>query len=165
MLSYITIQNANFSATEIARLLQKLDILTPSSICMCPDFTRNQLRYTAHIAIAEWHAREAVYNLIQRIKDPKREARIIYISDQWWAVEETTAEDIRDINSAAFQRWTTRFDLSDTDSEFESDLDLDSDSDTDSVLSELTDTDTDFEPRPDRKKVLSYLQMTNSVSV
>jgi hypothetical protein len=74
-----------------------------------PDFKRNQLCYTAYIEVAEWCDREVAYNLIQKIKDPRKEARIVYEDDNWWAVEETAEEDLRFTKSANFAQWTTEF--------------------------------------------------------
>jgi hypothetical protein len=74
-----------------------------------PDFKRNQLCYTAYIEVAEWCDREVAYNLIQKIKDPRKEARIVYEDDNWWAVEETVEEDLKYTQFEAFAQWTTEF--------------------------------------------------------
>jgi hypothetical protein len=74
-----------------------------------PDFKRNQLCYTAYIEVAEWCDREVAYNLIQKIKDPRKEARIVYEDDNWWVVEETTEEELQFTKYANFAQWTTEF--------------------------------------------------------
>jgi hypothetical protein len=74
-----------------------------------PDFKRNQLCYTAYIQVAEWCDREAAYNLIRKIKDPTKEARIVYEDDNWWVVEETTEEELQFTKYANFAQWTTEF--------------------------------------------------------
>jgi hypothetical protein len=74
-----------------------------------PDFKRNQLCYTAYIEVAEWCDREVAYNLIQKIKDPTKEARIVYEDDNWWVVEETAEEELKYTQFEAFAQWTTKF--------------------------------------------------------
>ena len=134
MLSYITIRNIPNSAQDLYESLKKLNLLTPKKICIFPEFIRNKLRFTAYIKIAEWHDSEAAYNLIKNIKNPRKEARVVYSDDNWWAIEETAQEDIcqTETENAAFQRWITEFEkeeLTDTESESDSELDLYSDVD------------------------------------
>jgi hypothetical protein len=91
----------------IALLLEYLGLFKTRKICVMPDFKRNQLCYTAYIEVAEWCDREAAYNLIQKIKDPRKEARIVYEDDDWWAVEETAEEDLKYTQFP--NKWTTEF--------------------------------------------------------
>ena len=103
----ITIAHVPNDRAVIALLLEYLQICKTRKICVMPDFKRNQLCYTAYIEVAEWCDREAAYNLIQKIKDPTKEARIIYADDDWWAVEETAEEDLKYTQFP--NKWTTEF--------------------------------------------------------
>jgi hypothetical protein len=105
----ITIAHVSNDRAVIALLLEYLGLFKTRKICVMPDFKRNQLCYTAYIEVAEWCDREAAYNLIQKIKDPRKEARIVYADDEWWAVEETLEEDLRFTQGSAFAKWTTEF--------------------------------------------------------
>jgi len=105
----ITIAHVPNDRAVIALLLEYLQVCKTRKICVMPDFKRNQLCYTAYIEVAEWCDREVAYNLIQKIKDPRKEARIVYEDDNWWAVEETAEEDLRFTKSANFAQWTTEF--------------------------------------------------------
>lgn len=105
----VTIAHVPNDRAVIALLLEYLGLLKTRKICVMPDFKRNQLCYTAYIEVAEWCDREAAYNLIQKIKDPRKEARIVYEDDNWWAVEETAEEALQFTQSANFAKWTTEF--------------------------------------------------------
>lgn len=41
----------------------------------------------AYVGIKAWEDTEAAYNFIQRLKNPNREARLVYEDDNWWQVE------------------------------------------------------------------------------
>lgn len=41
----------------------------------------------AYIAVKSWHDTEAAYNFIERLRNPNREARIVYSDDNWWPVD------------------------------------------------------------------------------
>jgi len=105
----ITIAHVPNDRAVIALLLEYLQICKTRKICVMPDFKRNQLCYTAYIQVAEWCDREAAYNLIRKIKDPTKEARIVYEDDNWWVVEETTEEELQFTKYANFAQWTTEF--------------------------------------------------------
>jgi hypothetical protein len=106
----ITIAHVPNDRTVIAVLLEYLGLLKTRKICVMPDFKRGQLFYKAYIEVAEWCDREAAYNLIKKIKDPRKEARIVYEDDNWWAVEETAKEDLQFTQCQGFEQWTTVFD-------------------------------------------------------
>ena len=116
----ITIAHVPNDRAVIALLLEYLGLLKCKKMCVMPDFKRNQLCYSAYIEVAEWCDRESAYNLIKKIKDPSKEARIIYEDDNWWTVEETTQEDLCFIQGSGYERWTTIFE------EKTYDIDLDS---------------------------------------
>lgn len=105
----ITIAHVPNDRAVIAMLLEYLGLLKTRKICVMPDFRRNQLCYTAYIEVAEWCDREAAYNLITKIKNPRKEARIVYEDDNWWVVEKTTEEDLKYTKCDAFAQWTTKF--------------------------------------------------------
>jgi hypothetical protein len=105
----ITIAFVPNDRAVIALLLEYLGLFKTRKICVMPDFKRNQLCYTAYIEVAEWCDREVAYNLIQKIKDPTKEARIVYEDDNWWVVEETAEEELKYTQFEAFAQWTTEF--------------------------------------------------------
>ena len=105
----ITIAFVPNDKAVIALILEYLQICRVKKMCVFPDFKRNQMCYTAFIEVAEWCDREAAYNLIRKIKDPRKEARIIYEDDKWWVVEETEEDDLKFTRSAEYAKWTTEF--------------------------------------------------------
>ena len=105
----ITIAHVPNDRAVIALMLEYLGLLKCKKMCVMPDFQRSQLCYSAYIEVAEWCDREAAYNLIRKIKDPRKEARIVYEDDNWWTVEETTEADLQYTLSPEFSRWTTVF--------------------------------------------------------
>lgn len=105
----ITIAYVPNDRAVIALMLEYLGLLKTRKICVMPDFRGKQLCYMAYIEVAEWCDREAAYNLIQKIKNPRKEARIVYEDDNWWVVEKTTEEDLKYTQSDAFKKWTTEF--------------------------------------------------------
>ena len=105
----ITIAHVPNDRAVIALLLEYLGLLKCKKMCIMPDFQRSQLCYTAYIEVAEWCDRESAYNLIKKINDPRKEARVVYADDNWWVVEKTTEEDLRFTQGSEFDRWTTVF--------------------------------------------------------
>jgi hypothetical protein len=105
----ITIAHVPNDRAVIAIMLEYLGLLKCKKMCVMPDFQRNQLCYSAYIEVAEWCDREAAYNLIRKIKDPRKEARIVYEDDNWWTVEETTEADLCFTQGSGYERWTTIF--------------------------------------------------------
>ena len=105
----ITIAFVPNDKAVIALMLEYLQLCKVRKICVMPDFLRNQMCYTAFIEVSEWFDREAAYNMIKRIKNPLKEARIVYEDDNWWAVEETAEADLRYTQEAEFQKWTLEF--------------------------------------------------------
>ena len=105
----ITIAFVPNDKAVIALLLEYLQLCKVRKICVMPDFRRNQLCYIAFIEVAEWFDREAAYNMIKRIKNPLKEARIVYSDDDWWTVEETVEVDLKYTQNVEFQNWRTEF--------------------------------------------------------
>jgi len=105
----ITIAHVPNDRAVIALLLEYLQVCKTRKICVMPDFKRKQMCYTAYIEVAEWCEQAAAYNLIQKIKDPTKEARVVYADDDWWVVEETVEEELQFTQSANFAKWTTEF--------------------------------------------------------
>jgi hypothetical protein len=96
-------------ANLVAYYLEKSGIFRPKKICVFPEFDGKIQFFRAYIEVAEWCDRESAYNLIQRIKNPRLEARFVYNDDDWWAIEETDVGDIRYTQSAVYEHWTTNF--------------------------------------------------------
>ena len=108
-LNNITISHVSNDRNVIALMLEHLQLCRVKKICIMPDFQRGNVCYTAYIEVAEWFDREAAYNLIQNIKNPLKEARVVYSDDNWWAVEKTVEEDLHYTQGQTFQKWTTEF--------------------------------------------------------
>lgn len=75
-----------FNQKYIADVLWKLRIAKVSNITLIPYFKHGEIYNTAYVGLHEWCDNEAVYNLITRIKDPTREARLIHNDDDWWVI-------------------------------------------------------------------------------
>jgi hypothetical protein len=105
----ITIAHVPNDRAVIALMLEYLGLLKCKKMCIMPDFQRSQLCYTAYIEVAEWCDRESAYNLIKKIKDPRKEARVVYADDNWWTIEETTKANLCFTQGSEYERWTTVF--------------------------------------------------------
>ena len=105
----LTIANVSNDRNVIALILENLQLFRTQKICVMPEFRRGKVCYIAYIEVAEWFDREAAYNLIQNIKNPLKEARVVYSDDNWWAVEKTEAKDLHYTQSSTFKNWTTEF--------------------------------------------------------
>ena len=105
----ITIAFVPNDMAVIGLMLEYLQLCKVRKICVMPDFRRNQLCYVAFIEISEWLDSEAAYNMIKRIRNPLKEARIVYEDDNWWAVEETLETELCYTQNAEFQKWTKEF--------------------------------------------------------
>lgn len=105
----ITIRFVPDDRAVIALLLEYLQLCKVGKICVMPDYQRNQICYTAFVEVREWFDSETAYNMIQRIRNPLKEARIVYEDDNWWAVEETKEDDLRYNQEEVFQKWRTEF--------------------------------------------------------
>jgi hypothetical protein len=105
----ITIAHVPNDRAVIALMLEYLGLLKCKKMCIMPDFQRSQLCYTAYIEVAEWCDRESAYNLIKKIKESRKEARVVYADDNWWVVEETTKADLCFTQGSEYERWTTVF--------------------------------------------------------
>jgi hypothetical protein len=111
MMSNITLVHVPNDAIKIAAILRYYSILNPYKICIMPEFNGKQQFFRAYIKVNNWSDSISSENLQARIKDPCKEARMVYQDDDWWAIEETEKEDMKYTESDAFQKWTTRFEL------------------------------------------------------
>ena len=80
---YIPCIDSSFGAEFIADVFDRNDIAQVSGVVIEP-YRSNFNR--AYITIESWHETEAAYNFICRLRNPSREARIVYIDDNWWPV-------------------------------------------------------------------------------
>lgn len=74
----------NISAGEIARIFYKLDIATMKAITLLPICDA----ICAYIEVGYWHETETAYNFIERLRNPNKEARVVYDDPSWWLVME-----------------------------------------------------------------------------
>ena len=87
---YIPRIDSNFTAEFIADVLDRNDIAQVSRVLIEPykSNIKNGLKYNrAYIGIKSWHETESAYNFIERLRNPTREARIVYYEDNWWPVD------------------------------------------------------------------------------
>ena len=78
-----------YSEEYIANTLWKQRIAQVRSISLHPyTNTRNgSITNLAYVHIYHWCDSENAYNFIQHLKEPSKEARIVYHEDEWWPVE------------------------------------------------------------------------------
>lgn len=129
MISHITIKNMSFkaNAAEISATLKGLDFFVCSKICLFPIFENGKFIYTAYIKVAEWMDCDMAYAVVKAIKDGKNTTAYIKETQELWELEKTSAEEICYTEDAKYLKWTTEFDLVDSDteseySEYESDV-------------------------------------------
>lgn len=91
---YIPRIDSKFNAEFIADIFDRNGIADISRIYMepCKPVTKNgsseENRYNrAYIEIKSWYDTETAYNFIESIKNPNKEARIIFGHNSWWTVE------------------------------------------------------------------------------
>ena len=74
----------------IAQIFERNKIAQVSHIVLIPyvKVIGNYIKHVqkAYITIGGWYDTESAYNFIQRLKDPTKEARLVYHLDNWWAV-------------------------------------------------------------------------------
>ena len=102
---FINALNISFTSDYVMDAFYCQDIATISRVALVPYESKSGLRYKAFIDIHEWHASEAAYNFIQRLRDPNREARIVHNDDNWWVVEVNKKPFIT--NSKKMAKFTT----------------------------------------------------------
>ena len=88
---YIPRIETKFNAQFIADVFDRNDIALVSWVYIEPynSIFKNKLnKYNhAYIGIKYWHDTEAAFNFIARLRNPTREARIVYCDDNWWPVD------------------------------------------------------------------------------
>jgi hypothetical protein len=102
-------------ATYIYNVFEFQNLATISQITLVPYIKKIGNEHVwlqhAYIDIHEWHDNEAAYNLIQRIKNPHREAHVVHdLIDEvgWWAIE----PNFKPWMSTYYPLYTTLFDVS-----------------------------------------------------
>ena len=78
-----------FNAEFIAEVFDRNDIAQVSRVYIEPykSTNKNDIKYNrAYIGIKTWHATESAFSFIERLRNPSREARIVYSDDRWWPV-------------------------------------------------------------------------------
>lgn len=124
MIANITIAHVPNDAIKIAAILRCYSIMNPNKICIMPEFNGKQQFFKAYINVSNWSDNISSQNLQARIKDPCKEARLVYQDDNWWAIEETEKEDMKYTESNAFQKWTTMFSFEEQEEEEEEEQDV-----------------------------------------
>lgn len=109
----------------MANVFWKLDIAKVKSITLIPYVKNNNVFHHAYITIESWCETEASYNFVKRLNDTNKEARLVYLDDNWWVVEHSP-------NDFEFQagNYTTTFANHYYEKGLNLDADLESDSDT-----------------------------------
>ena len=86
----ISCVNRHYTQGYIANVFWRQHIAQVSAITLIPYLKNGEICNIAYINIDQWCDSEAAYNLIQRLKDPSKEARIVHHDDDWWPVEINT---------------------------------------------------------------------------
>lgn len=86
---YIPRVQDTFNAEFIVNLFNKYGIAQVSRVAIEPikisDSNWSFEQYNrVYIGINFWHDTECAFNLIQRLRNPRIEARIVYSDDNWW---------------------------------------------------------------------------------
>ena len=81
---YIPRIDSEFDANFIANVFDKHGIAQISSIYIEP--YKSDVYNRAYIGIKLWHDTESAFNFISQLRNPTREARIVYMDDNWWPV-------------------------------------------------------------------------------
>jgi hypothetical protein len=82
---YLPYIQKNINAEFIAHIFERNDIAQVSRIAI--EFNKKTKKSCAYIAIDSWRDTENAYNFIARLKNPNKEARIVYKDDDWWVAE------------------------------------------------------------------------------
>lgn len=85
---YIPRIDRRFNASFISYILDKNGIAQVSSVYIEPykSIKKNINGCNrAYIYIKSWHDTESAFNFIGQLRNPSREARIVYNDDNWWA--------------------------------------------------------------------------------
>lgn len=84
---YIPRIELQFNAKFIADVFNRNNIATVSKIYLEPHKRYGCNKYNkAFIEIESWCETESAYNFLCRLKNPRKEARIVYKDDDWWCV-------------------------------------------------------------------------------
>lgn len=86
---YIPRVESQFNAEFIAKVFDQNGIAEVSRVYIEPykPVKNNSKHYNrAYVAIKSWQPTEAAYNFIMRLRNPTREARVVYNIDNWWPV-------------------------------------------------------------------------------
>ena len=84
---FLPVIDVSFTTDQIIDIFYCQNIATISRVTLVPYESKRGISHRAYIDIHEWHASEAAYNFIQRLKDMSRETRIVHSDDNWWVVE------------------------------------------------------------------------------
>jgi hypothetical protein len=83
---YISKVEKKITAEFISNIFEKNGIAKVSKILL--ENRKNNEKYNrAFIEIKDWCDTEMAFNFIMRLRNPIREARIVYSEDNWWSVE------------------------------------------------------------------------------
>lgn len=87
---YIPCIDTEFNAEFIADVFNRNGIAQVSNVYIEPMLFKRKNGLPrcnrAYIGIKSWHDTEAAFNFIARLRNPSREARLVYSDDNWWPV-------------------------------------------------------------------------------
>lgn len=82
-----------YTAEYIANVLWRNKLAKVSKITLMPYLSGDQVFNTAYILIDQWVDSEIAYNIINRLKNSEKEARIVHNDDESWIIEINTHND------------------------------------------------------------------------
>ena len=98
---YIPFVNKDITAEFIANVIEKNGLAKVKCIAIEPykstyvSIVKNDMNQynRVYISIKTWEDTEAAFNFIQRLRNPNREARLVFEDDDWWHVEINNEQD------------------------------------------------------------------------
>lgn len=81
---------SQYTQKYIANVFRSQNIAKVSKITLIPYTINSEIYSIAYIKIDEWCDSEAAYNLIMRLVNGTREARIVHYDDDWWPLQLNT---------------------------------------------------------------------------
>jgi hypothetical protein len=83
---YIPRIDTVFNAEFIADVFDRNGIAQVGRVLLEPNKNHLDKYNRVYIGINSWHDTESAFNFIARLRNPNREARLVYSDDNWWPV-------------------------------------------------------------------------------
>jgi hypothetical protein len=74
---------SRYTTGYIANVFRKLNIAEVRNITLTTNSYQSNIAY---VDIEEWADTEVAYNIIRRLKENKKEVRVVHKGDDWWVL-------------------------------------------------------------------------------